>query len=87
MKYLLLIYEGERPTPMTEAQWNEEYGVYMALDAEAKQRGIACIAAAGDVTLDGISVGPAAGDSTPTVIAGSDFTAGAVPSLGGSRAA
>ena len=41
------------------------------------------IAAAGDVTLDGISVGPAAGDSTPTVIAGSDFTAGRTTGHGG----
>ena len=34
------------------------------------------IAAAGDVTLDGLSVNPAAGDSAPTVIAGGDFVAG-----------
>ena len=34
------------------------------------------IAAAGDVTLDGVSVNPAAGDSAPTVIAGGDFVAG-----------
>ena len=41
------------------------------------------IAAAGDVTLDGISVSPAAGDSTPTVIAGGDFVAGRTTGHGG----
>ena len=34
------------------------------------------IAAAGDVTLDGVSVNPAVGDSAPTAIAGGDFVAG-----------
>jgi choice-of-anchor A domain-containing protein len=41
------------------------------------------IAAAGDVTLDGVSVSPAAGDSTPTVIAGGDFIAGRTTGQGG----
>ena len=41
------------------------------------------IAAAGDVTLDGISVSPAAGDSTPTVVAGGDFIAGRTTGHGG----
>jgi hypothetical protein len=35
------------------------------------------IAAASDVTLDGVTVNPAAGDSAPTVIAGGNFVAGA----------
>jgi choice-of-anchor A domain-containing protein len=34
------------------------------------------IGAAGDVTLDGVTVGPASGDTGPTVIAGGNFTAG-----------
>jgi choice-of-anchor A domain-containing protein len=34
------------------------------------------IAAASDVTLDGVTVNPAAGDSAPTVIAGGNFVAG-----------
>ena len=41
------------------------------------------IAAAGDVTLDGVLVGPAAGDSTPTVVAGANFTAGRTTGSGG----
>ena len=41
------------------------------------------IAAAGDVTLDGVFVGPAAGDSTPTVVAGGNFTAGRTTGNGG----
>lgn len=42
------------------------------------------IAAAGDVTLDGISVHPAAGDTGPTVVAGGNFTAGKTTGAGGS---
>jgi choice-of-anchor A domain-containing protein len=34
------------------------------------------IAAAGDVALDAISVNPAAGDATPTIVAGGNFTGG-----------
>lgn len=34
------------------------------------------IAAAGNITLDGISVNPAAGDASPTAITGADFIAG-----------
>ncbi|MFZ0043596.1 MAG: choice-of-anchor A family protein, partial [Solirubrobacteraceae bacterium] len=41
------------------------------------------IAAAGNVTVDGVSINPAAGDSTPTVIAGGDFTAGRSTGNGG----
>ena len=41
------------------------------------------IAAARDVTLDGVFVGPASGDSAPTVIAGDDFTAGQTTHAGG----
>ncbi|HEX4673448.1 MAG TPA: choice-of-anchor A family protein, partial [Solirubrobacteraceae bacterium] len=41
------------------------------------------VAAAADVTLDGVSVSPAAGDSTPTVIAGDDFIAGRTTGNGG----
>jgi choice-of-anchor A domain-containing protein len=41
------------------------------------------IAAAGDVTLDGVSVNPAAGDSAPTILAGGDFTAGRATGSGG----
>ncbi len=41
------------------------------------------IAAAGDVTLDGVSVGPAAGDVSPEVIAGGNFTAGRTTGAGG----
>jgi choice-of-anchor A domain-containing protein len=42
------------------------------------------IAAAGDVTLDGVSVNPASGDAAPTVIAGGNFTAGQTTGHGGS---
>jgi choice-of-anchor A domain-containing protein len=42
------------------------------------------IAAAGNVTLDGVSVNPAAGDPAPTVVAGGDFTAGRTTGNGGS---
>jgi choice-of-anchor A domain-containing protein len=41
------------------------------------------IAAAGDVTLDSISVGPAAGDAAPTIVAGGNFTAGVTTHGGG----
>ncbi len=41
------------------------------------------IAAAGDVTLDGISVRPAAGDATPTIVAGGNFTGGQTTHAGG----
>src|SRR5207248_8927045 len=41
------------------------------------------IGAARNVTLDGVFVGPAPGDSTPTVIAGGDFTAGRTTRAGG----
>ena len=41
------------------------------------------IAAAGDVTLDGVSVNPAAGDSAPTILAGGNFTAGRTTGSGG----
>jgi choice-of-anchor A domain-containing protein len=41
------------------------------------------IAAAGDVTLDGVSVGPAAGDASPEVIAGRNFTGGRTTGAGG----
>ena len=41
------------------------------------------IAAAGDVTLDGDSVNPAAGDSAPTIVAGGNFTAGRTTGSGG----
>jgi choice-of-anchor A domain-containing protein len=41
------------------------------------------IAAAGDVTLDGVSVNPAAGDSSPTVVAGGNFTGGRTTGAGG----
>jgi choice-of-anchor A domain-containing protein len=34
------------------------------------------IAAAGDVALDAVSVNPAAGDATPTIVAGGNFTGG-----------
>ena len=37
------------------------------------------IAAAGDVTLDGVSVNPAAGDATPTIVAGGNFIAAVGP--------
>jgi hypothetical protein len=40
MKYLLLIYEREGARTPTEAEWQQEYAEYMALDNEAKQRGI-----------------------------------------------
>ena len=41
------------------------------------------IAAAGDVTLDGVSVSPAAGDSAPTIVAAGNFTAGRTTGHGG----
>jgi choice-of-anchor A domain-containing protein len=41
------------------------------------------IAAAGNVTLDGVSINPAAGDSSPTIIAGGNFTAGMTTHAGG----
>jgi len=41
------------------------------------------IAAAGDVTLDGVSVGPASGDATPTIVAGGNFTGGRTTGAGG----
>ena len=41
------------------------------------------IAAAGDVTLDGVSINPAAGDATPTIVAGGNFTAGRTTGSGG----
>ena len=41
------------------------------------------IAAAGDVTLDGVSVGPAASDASPTIVAGGNFTAGQTTHSGG----
>jgi choice-of-anchor A domain-containing protein len=41
------------------------------------------IAAAGDVTLDGVFVGPAAGDTTPTIVAGQNFTGGRTTGAGG----
>jgi choice-of-anchor A domain-containing protein len=41
------------------------------------------IAAAGDVTLDGVSVGPASGDASPTILAGGNFTAGMTTHAGG----
>ncbi|HEY4828388.1 MAG TPA: collagen-binding domain-containing protein [Solirubrobacteraceae bacterium] len=42
------------------------------------------IAAAGDVTLDGINVGPAPGEPSPEIIAGRDFIAGRSTGAGGS---
>jgi choice-of-anchor A domain-containing protein len=42
------------------------------------------IAAAGDITLDGISVHPATGDTGPTIIAGGNFTGGRTTGAGGS---
>jgi choice-of-anchor A domain-containing protein len=41
------------------------------------------IAAAGDVTLDGISAGPARGEPSPEVVAGGNFTAGQTTHAGG----
>ncbi|HTU80237.1 MAG TPA: choice-of-anchor A family protein [Solirubrobacteraceae bacterium] len=41
------------------------------------------IGAAGDVTLDGVSVGPAAGESGLEVVAGGDFNGGTVTGAGG----
>jgi choice-of-anchor A domain-containing protein len=41
------------------------------------------IAAAGDVTLDGVFVGPAAGDVGPIIVAGGNFTAGQTTHAGG----
>ncbi len=41
------------------------------------------VAAAGDVTLDGVSVNPAAGDSAPTIVAAGNFTAGRTTGHGG----
>jgi choice-of-anchor A domain-containing protein len=41
------------------------------------------IAAAGDVTLDGVSVGLASGESGPEVIAGGDFAGGTIIHAGG----
>jgi choice-of-anchor A domain-containing protein len=41
------------------------------------------IAAAGNVTLDGVSVGPAAGESGPEVLAGGSFNGGTVTGAGG----
>jgi choice-of-anchor A domain-containing protein len=41
------------------------------------------IAAAGDVTLDGVAVNPAAGDTTPTIVAGGNFMAGMTTGHGG----
>ena len=41
------------------------------------------IAASGDVTLDGVSVNPATGDATPTIVAGGNFTAGMTTHAGG----
>ena len=41
------------------------------------------IAAAGDVTLDGVFVGPASGDASPTIVAGGNFTAGRTTGAGG----
>ena len=41
------------------------------------------VAAAGDVTLDGVFVGPAAGDATPTIVAGGNFTGGQTTHAGG----
>lgn len=41
------------------------------------------IAAAGDVTLDGDTINPAAGDTAPTIIAGGNFTAGETTGSGG----
>ena len=41
------------------------------------------IAAAGDVTLDGVSVGPASGDASPTILAGGNFTGGMTTHAGG----
>lgn len=41
------------------------------------------IAAAGNVTLDGINAGPAAGESGPEIIAGGNFTAGRSTGAGG----
>lgn len=40
MKYLLLIYELEGARTPTEAEWQQEYAEYVALDNEAKARGI-----------------------------------------------
>jgi choice-of-anchor A domain-containing protein len=42
------------------------------------------IAAAGDVTLDGVSVGPARGEPSPEIVAGGNFTAGQTTHAGGS---
>ena len=41
------------------------------------------IAAGGDVTLDGVSINPAAGDSTPTIVAAGNFTGGRTTGAGG----
>lgn len=41
------------------------------------------IAAAGDVTLDGVSAGPARGEPSPEVVAGGSFTAGQTTHAGG----
>ncbi len=41
------------------------------------------IAAAGDVTLDGVFVGPASGDASPTIVAAGNFTAGRTTGAGG----
>lgn len=41
------------------------------------------VAAAGDVTLDGVSVGLAAGESAPEVLAGGSFSGGMVTGAGG----
>ena len=41
------------------------------------------VAAAGDVTLDGVSVNPAAGDASPTIVAGGNFIGGMTTHAGG----
>jgi choice-of-anchor A domain-containing protein len=41
------------------------------------------IAAAGNVTLDGVAVGPAAGESSPEVLAGGNFNGGTITGAGG----
>ncbi len=41
------------------------------------------VAAAGDVTLDGVSAGPARGEPSPEIVAGGNFTAGQTTHAGG----
>ena len=54
-------------------------GDFMSLGTSISGR----IAAAGDVTLDGVSVGPPPGEASPEIVAGGNFTAGRTTGAGG----